>query len=57
VSLDGAGGVDHWFEAAVGGPKIPPLQEGSGLFKSNLLVEILKGKPDLVAGESHLEFP
>ena len=48
MTLDGAGGVDHRFQPAVGGPEIPLLEEAGLRLSARLIVEILKGKPDLV---------
>ena len=48
VALDGACGLDHRFEPAVGGPEVPLLQESGGRLGGGLLIEVLEGQPDLI---------
>ena len=47
VALDGVRGIDDRFEAAMGGPEIPFLEESGGLGRG-LLIELLEGQADLV---------
>ncbi|HKM70596.1 MAG TPA: hypothetical protein VJX94_11160 [Stellaceae bacterium] len=48
MAFDRMRGVDDRFEPAVGGPEIPFLQEAGRCFGRGLIIEFLKGQPDLV---------
>src|SRR4051794_16940293 len=56
VMLDGAGGINHRRQTAVGGPEVPGLQGARSGFGRGLVVEVLKGQPDLI-GACGLEMP
>jgi hypothetical protein len=43
MMFDGAGGIDHRRQPAVGGPEVPFLQEARAGFGRGLVVEVLAG--------------
>lgn len=50
MTLDGVSSVDHRLQPAVGGLEVPSLKIAGARLGRGLIIEFLKGQPDLLTG-------